>query len=97
MQTQPCSTEEQRTHTGCNNPAPFTPLSLIPYSHLPADGTHYMFDLSTTQVHTFQSTVNEDGTYSVPVCFMGHCLSLVYLTVRATISAGSVFQGKLER
>lgn len=49
-------------HARCNNLAPFTPLSPIPYSHLPADGTHYMFDLSTTQVHTFQSAVNEDGT-----------------------------------
>lgn len=97
MQTQPCSTKEQSRHAGCNNPTPFTLLSPIPYSHLPADGTHYMFDLSTTQVHNFQSTVNENGTYSVPACFMGGCFSLIYLTVRATISAGSVFQGKPER
>lgn len=85
------------THTGCNSPAPFTLLSPIPYSHLPADGTHYMFDLSTTQVYTFQGTVDKDGTYFFPACFMGHCLSLIYLTVMARISAGSILQGKLER
>lgn len=49
------------------------PLSSITYSHLPADGTHYMFDLSTT----FQNAGSEDGTYSVPGCFTGHHLSLV--------------------
>jgi len=88
---------QQRRHAGCNNPAPFAPLSPIPYSHLPADGTHYMFDLSATQVHTFQRAVNKDRTHSVPACCMDRCFSFVCFTVRAMISAGSILHGKRER
>lgn len=35
--------EEQRRRAECKEPSLlFIPLSPIPYSHLPADGTHYM-------------------------------------------------------
>ena len=65
-------------------------LSPILYPHLPADGTHYMLDVSTTQVCTFQNTVSGDGTCSGPGWFMGYYIPLVYLLVVATTSSGSV-------
>lgn len=99
LRAQPCSTEEQRRQAGCEEPSPPALLSPIPCSHLPADGTPYMFGLSTTRVHFPEHSEQRWHARCPPVCHGPFVTfhSFVLYILRAMISAGSILQGKLER